>query len=181
MTKQEALQFIRDHGQSENMIRHLISVGAAMRSLANHFQLNADDWEIAGIIHDADYTLVPMECHTTQTAEWFKDKVSDEVLHAVLAHFRETTKVDPESKIDWALYSVDNLAGLIIASTLVRPDKKLSSVTSESVVRRFHEKSFARGANREEILECKNLGLSLEEFVFLALSGVQSVAGELGL
>lgn len=181
MTKEETLKFIRGQGQSENIVKHLISVGAAMRSLAKHFGEDADAWELAGLIHDADYNLVPMERHTRQTEEWFKDKVSPEVIHAVLAHYRESTKVEPESKMDWALYSVDNLAGLIVASALVRPDKKLSSLTAESVEKRFYERSFAKGANREEILECKNLGLELSEFISLALSGVQQVADELGL
>lgn len=181
MTKQEALAFIRSQGQSENILKHLISVGAAMRALATHFHENKDDWEMAGLIHDADYNLVPMERHTRQTEEWFQNKVSPAAIHAVLAHYPDGTGVPPESKMDWALFSVDNLAGLIIASALVRPDKKLSGLTTDSVLKRFAEKSFAKGANREEIVECKNLDLSLEEFTEIALSGIQKVDEELGL
>jgi predicted hydrolase (HD superfamily) len=181
MTKQETLNFIREKGQSENIIKHLISVGAAMRALAEYFHENAEDWEIAGFIHDADYNLVPIKRHTYQTEEWFKEQVNPEVIQAVHAHFPDGTGVQPESKMDWALYSVDNLAGLIVASALIRPDKKLAGLTTESVLKRFNEKSFARGANREEIIECKNLHLSLEEFISIVLPGVQKQASELGL
>ena len=181
MTKPETIQFIRSQGQSENILKHLISVGAAMRALAEHFNENTDDWEMAGLIHDADYNLVPIDRHTRQTAEWFKGKISPEVEQAVFAHYPDGTGIKPQTKMDWALYSVDNLAGLIVASVLVRPDKKLSGLTTESVLKRFNERSFARGANRDEIVECQNLGITLEEFIGIVLPGIQKVAPELGL
>lgn len=180
-TREEALKLIAEKGQSPNIIKHLISVGAAMRSLAHHFGEDEDRWELAGILHDADYNLTPVERHGYESASWFEDQIDDEIKNAVIAHNFSNNKVEPASRMAWALYSVDNLAGLIVAAALVRPDKKLASLTTESVLKRFKEPSFAKGANRGEITACEKIGLSLPEFTELALTGVKAVAGELGL
>jgi len=97
------------------------------------------------------------------------------------AHNQEKTGVLAESQMDWALVAGETLTGLIVATTLVLPSKKLADVTPEMVLRRFKEKSFARGARREDIVQCEKLGLSLEEFVAIALGAMQGIAEELGL
>ncbi len=83
--------------------------------------------------------------------------------------------------MDWAIYSIDPLTGLIIAATLMHPDKKLTSVDLEFLARRYKEKSFARGARREEIEECRNLGLEPSEFISICLKAMQGIAADLGL
>lgn len=181
ITRAEALQVISDKGQSPNIVKHLISVGGAMKALARHFGENEAEWELAGILHDADYNLAPLERHGYEAADWFKGQIPEEVAQAVISHNYANNKVQPQGKIGWAVYSVDNLAGLIIAAALVRPDKKLAGLTTESVLKRFREPSFAKGANREEILACDKLGLRLEQFTELALGGIKGLAGELGL
>lgn len=181
ITRDEALQIITEKGQSPNIVKHLISVGGAMRSLASHFEENEEEWELAGILHDADYNLAPLERHGFESAEWFKDEIPEPVAKAVISHNYANNGVKPEGRIGWAVYSVDNLAGLIIAAALVRPDKKLAGLTTESVLKRFKETSFAKGANREEILACRELGLTLEEFTEISLNGIKELAGELGL
>jgi len=87
----------------------------------------------------------------------------------------------PLSKLDWALFATDPLTGLIVASALMHPEKKLSALDVDFIVRRFKEKRFAAGANREQIAACKNLGLQLEEFMQICLEGMQGVAQDLGL
>ena len=181
ISKDAALLLIRQHGQSEGIIKHLLTVGAAMRSLATHFGASEDEWELAGLVHDADYNLVPLERHTLGTMEWFAGQLTPDIEQAVTRHNFKNNGHQPVTKMDWALYSVDNLAGLIVASTLVRPDKKLSGLTVQSVLKRYRETSFAKGADREEIASCSELGLTLEEFVGIVLPGIQAIADEVGL
>jgi predicted hydrolase (HD superfamily) len=181
ITTDDALKLIKEKGQSENIVKHLLSVGAAMRSLALHFGEDHDRWQLAGIIHDADYNIAPLDRHTYVTLEWFQGQLDPEIEQAVLAHNWVNNGVKPVSRMDWALYSVDNLAGLIIAAALVRPDKKLAGLTVKSILKRFNETSFAKGANRDEIRSCQELSLELPEFIGIALSGIQAIAGELGL
>ncbi len=181
ITREAALKVIADQGQSPNIIKHLIAVGGAMRSLAAHFGENADEWELAGIAHDADYNLAPLERHGYAATEWFQGQLTPEQKRAVISHNFKLNNVSPEGKMGWSLYAVDNLAGLIVAATLVLPDKKLSSLTAESVLKRFREPSFAKGADREEIQACREIGLSLEEFVHVSLRGIQALADQLGL
>ena len=181
VTRDEAIKLITEKGQSPNIIKHLVSVGAAMRSLAEHFHEDPDRWELAGILHDADYNLAPIEKHGYESAAWFSGKIDPEIENAVIAHNFSHNGVAPKSRMAWALYSVDNLAGLIIAAALVRPDKKLDGLTTESVLKRFKEPSFAKGANRSEIAACTKVGLALPKFTEISLSGIKAVAGELGL
>lgn len=83
--------------------------------------------------------------------------------------------------MDWAIYSIDPLTGLIIAATLMHPEKKIAKIDLEFVKRRYKEKSFARGARREEIEQCRNLGLELDEFLSIAIAAMQGIDAELGL
>jgi len=181
ITKTDALRLIKDRGQSPNIVKHLITVGGAMRALAEHFGEDPKRWEMAGIVHDADYNIVPISEHTGATLSWFNGQLDSEIERAVTTHNYKNNGQIPESKMGWALYAVDNLAGLIVAATLVRPDKKLSGLTAESVKKRFNETSFAKGADREEIGSCSELGLSLDEFIEITLQGIKPLAQEVGL
>ena len=105
---------------------------------------------------------------------------SEAMAHAILCH-NETHGVPLETRLDKALFCVDPLTGLIIAAALVRPDKKLAGVEAKSVRKRFKEKSFAAGANREQIARCSELGLELDEFIELGLKAMQEIAADLGL
>jgi hypothetical protein len=181
ITRGEALKVISEKGQNPNIVKHLISVGGAMRELAKHFGGNEDEWELAGVLHDADYNLAPIERHGHEAVSWFEGGLNPEIDRAVISHNFANNGVEPEGKMGWSLYAVDNLAGLIIAAALVRPDKKLDGLTIESVLKRFREPSFAKGANREEIVTCEKIGLNLEQFIEISLRGIKPLAGELGL
>lgn len=151
-----------------------------MGALAANFGQNAEEWEVAGILHDADAEKTPAERQGATVGEWLKDKLTPAQVHAMAAH-NEATGVACENNFDWALYSSEKLTGLIVATTLVLPSKKLSDVTVENVLRRFKEKSFARGAVRENIIKCEQIGLSLEEFVRICLPAMQGISSDLGL
>lgn len=186
ISREEALKIIGEHVKNENIIKHMLATEAIMRSLGKKLEPEKkEDWALAGLLHDGDYCeQVPEERHGIQIGEWLKEKgceVSEEVLKAMAAHNKETG-VRPESKMGWGLFICDSLTGLIVATALVRPDKKLSSVTVESVLKKFNQPSFAKGTRREDIKLCEEkLGIELEEFIRISLLAMQEISDDLGL
>ncbi|MFC2048038.1 HD domain-containing protein, partial [Chloroflexota bacterium] len=138
---------------------------------------------LTGLLHDIDVELTEgdMNSHSKLGADLVREMgASETMVHAILCH-NEAHGIPRETKLDKALFCVDPLTGLITAAALVRPDKKLASVEANSVKRRFKEKSFAAGANREHIASCSELGLELDEFIELGLKAMQGIAANLGL
>ena len=180
MTREEAVKILEENLENKNMIKHCLASGAVMRALAKKLGEDENAWEVAGLLHDADAEKTPPEKQGATVGEWVKGQVSDEVIQAMAAH-NPSTGVVCQSKMDWALFAGEKLTGLIVATTLVLPSKKLSEVTTEMVLRRFREPRFAAGAKRENILECEKLGLSLEEFVDICLKAMQEISEDLGL
>ena len=154
-----------------------------MRALARRFGEDEDEWGLTGLLHDIDLELVndDMKEHSKLGADLVREMGGSEAMvHAILAH-NGVHGVKLESKLDQALFCVDPLTGLITAGALVRPDKKLADLETRSVMKRFKEKSFAAGANREQIARCSELGLELNEFVAIGIGAMQEIAGPLGL
>lgn len=183
MDRSEALKAIRANVKNENLIRHMVATEAIMRALAKHFGENEDEWGIAGLLHDIDVEATggDMTTHSKRGAEMVKELGCDEAIcHAILAH-NETHGAVCESLLDKALFCADPITGLITAGALVRPDKKLAGVEAKSIRKRFKEKSFAAGANRENIAKCSEIGLELDAFIELGLEAMKGVAGDLGL
>lgn len=181
MTRDEAFQLLTQHLKNKNLVKHCLSVEACMKAVAVRLGHDPGPWGLAGVLHDLDYEVTEKspELHTTETVKILREKGIDEaVIHAVQAH---AGKVPCESAMDWAIFSIDPLTGLIIAATLMHPDKKLRSIDLEFVKRRYKEKSFARGARREEIEQCVHLGLDLDTFIGLAITAMQGIDKELGL
>lgn len=117
--------------------------------------------------------------------EWLKQagETDEEIINAILSHnYAHTGQNSPKNKLEWSLYCCDELTGLIVAVALVKPDKKLASVTTDSIMKKWNEKSFARGVKREQIEECKpRLGIPLESFIQIALEAMQGISEDLGL
>lgn len=183
MNRDEVLQLVKEKIRNDNLVKHCLAVEVYMRALAKHFEENEEKWGLAGLLHDIDYeeTKDNPEKHSLVGAEILEKMGLDkEICEAVKTH-NEMHGIKPESKMAKALYSVDPLTGLIIAATLVLPGRKLADVTPENVLNRFKEKGFARGANREIIKKCEDIGLNLEEFIKIGLQAMQSIANELGL
>ena len=181
MKRKEALDLVKSKVKGKNLIKHMLAVEAIMKRVAEHFDEDLEMWSLTGLLHDLDYdeTVNDFDRHSLLTCEWLQDYDLDErILHAIKSHPR---KVEPESNMDWTLFAADPLSGLIVAATLMHPTKKLKEVNVEFVLNRFKEKRFAAGANREDIKACEKIGLSLAEFVRLALEGMQSIDEELGL
>jgi uncharacterized protein len=183
MTRDEALKLVQEKIQNQNLIKHCLAVEAVMIGLAENFNENKEKWAMAGLLHDIDYeeTKDNPNKHSLVGAEILeKLEVEKEIIEAVKAH-NEMHGLTRESKISKALFCADPITGLIVASTLVLPNKKIVDLTSENVLNRFKEKHFARGANRETISACSELGLNLEEFVKISLVAMQKIALTVGL
>jgi uncharacterized protein len=181
MNRDEALELLKTHLKNKNLIKHCLSVEACMKALAVRLGHDPAPWGLAGLIHDLDYELTEKspELHTVETVKILEGLGFDPaVVHAVRAH---AGKAPCENAMDWSIFAVDPLTGLIIAAALMHPERKLAAIDLEFVKRRFKEKSFAKGARREEIEACRNLGLELDEFIAIALGAMQGIAADLGL
>jgi len=181
MNRTEALDLVRQHLKNKNLVKHCLAVEACMKAAAVRLGHDPEPWGLAGLLHDLDYEVTEKspELHTTETVKILQEKgIAPEVIHAVQAH---AAKVPCENPMDWSIYAIDPLTGLIIAAALMHPDKKLRSIDLDFVKRRYKEKSFARGARREEIEQCRNVGLELDEFIGLALGAMQGIDSDLGL
>lgn len=186
INREAALEILQEKVSNKNIIKHMLATEAMMRALAGKLEPGMEEeWAMAGLLHDGDYSEeVPVEKQGIQISEWLKEKnleIPDCVAHAMAAHNFSNTGVKPESKMDWALFAGDSLTGLIVATALVLPEKKLADVTVEKVLKRFKELKFAAGTRREDVKTCENLGLSLEEFVKITLGAMQGIASEMGL
>jgi putative nucleotidyltransferase with HDIG domain len=180
--RDEILDSIHGNVQDKNMIRHMLATEAIMRALAKKLGENEEEWGITGLIHDIDIELVEgdMSSHSKLGADIAQELgASESMAHAILCH-NEAHGVPRETKLDKALFCADPLSGFITAAALVRPDK-LSGLTTKSVMKRFREKSFAAGVNREQVAQCQEIGLELEEFIGLGIKAMQGIASELGL
>ncbi len=190
MTRQEALDTLGLYIKNPFLLKHHLATEAAMRGLAQYFskkgsaEINEDTWGLVGLLHDADYELTKdtPDRHTMLLAEKLGNSVSLEVMHAIQSHNYKRNNVMPESLMDWAITCSDELTGLIISATLIHPDKKLASVDTDFVMKRYNEKSFSKAVDRDQIALCdERLGIPLEEFVSIVLKSMQGIAGELGL
>lgn len=187
ITRSQALDLVKSWTDNPNLVKHMLAVEAQMRALANHFNADADLWGLVGLLHDADYQKYqdqPQMHPSDIIQELEKRDVDKSIIQAIRSHAwqHQDEAPKPDSKLDWALYCSDDLSGLIIAVALVRPDKKLSSVSVESVMKKWDEKSFASGASREPAeLAPEKLDLSKKELVDICLSALQSISDDLGL
>lgn len=181
MDREQALTLVREKAEKETTVRHLISVEGVMRALAGHFGEDQDAWALAGLFHDLDQdqTHDDTERHAYQAAEWLREAgVDEQIVNAVLAHAHEQYRTDRMSQ---AVVHADAVAGLLVASALVRPEKAVGMKVS-SVKKKLKEKAFAPGVNRAEILQAEEkLELPLEDFLRVSIEGLQSVAGEIEL
>ncbi len=181
MQRSEALDLVRSNVKNKNLIKHMIATEACMAELARHFGEDVETWALTGLLHDIDYDKTANDPgnHGRIALSILKPYNFDErLLYAIQAH---PGLVPAKSRMDWALYSVDPLTGLIVAACLMHPDKKLGSLDVDFVVRRFKEKRFAAGADRDQIAKCQELGLSLDEFTAICLRAMQQVHVELEL
>ncbi len=183
MDRAEAVALMRRHLTNKNLRKHTLAVEAVMRALAKRLGEDEDRWGLAGLLHDIDYeeTKDQPERHSMVGANMLAEiGVDADIVEAVRAH-NEIHGVPRESAMSKALYCADPLTGLIVAAALIHPEKKLAAIDAPFVLHRFGEKAFARGANRDTIRACSELGLELDEFVDIGLQAMRDISPELGL
>ena len=183
MTREEVLNSINQNVENKNLVKHMLATEAIMRALAGRLGEDEEEWGLTGLLHDIDVELSgeDMSTHSKLGADLARELGASEAMaHAILCH-NEAHGVPREANLDKALFCADPLTGLIIAAALVRPDKKLAGLQAKSVLKRFKEKSFAAGADRQQISQCSELGLELDEFVELGLEAMKAIADDLGL
>ena len=194
--RQKYLEAIRAQLEP-NIFKHSLAVETCMGALYDYFQsqnlldLNEpkrNEWTLAGLIHDIDYSQEFKSTHPAKTKEALSKynlTISEAIDHIVKAHAPNLTGVKPTTKADWSIFCVDSLTGLIVAAALVYPSKKLADVKLSSVLKRFlKEPKFAAGTRRTDVALCSQadgLNLPLEKFVEISLSAMQKIAPEIGL
>ena len=184
--RDKALELLHSKMQSLNLRKHCYSVEAVMRALAGNFGEDEEKWGIVGLLHDGDYEFTKEDPanHAKLMANWVRElgETDGELLTGIESHGWFHQGKLPLTKMQWSLFCCDELTVLIIAVTLVRPNKKISEVTVENVMDKWNSKSFAAGVKRQDIEKCeKELGIPLKEFVGIALKAMQGISSELGL
>ncbi len=181
MQREDAIELIKKYVKNNNLIKHMIAVEIVMKHFASRFNGDKHKWALAGLVHDIDVELTRENpsLHGKKSAEILKENgFLDDIIQAVTNHPKTEPAGDEMSRM---LYSADQVTGLIVAGALIHPDKKLASINVEFIMKRFHEKRFAAGANREKICAVERMGIPLGEFIGESLKAMQAEHEEIGL
>jgi putative nucleotidyltransferase with HDIG domain len=183
MNRIEALNLVKKHVQKRNVLYHMFAVEAIMKSTARHLHEDEEKWGLVGLLHDIDYekTESTPEKHTILAEDILKETIPEELIRAIKTHNFRYTNVVPEKNLEKALIACDAISGLLVACALVMPSKKLADVKLETVIKKFKDKDFARGAERERVIVCEEIGILKEKFFEIALEGLKTVSQEIGL
>lgn len=183
MQREEAVELMEENIEQENLRKHCLAVEAVMAELADYFNKDELKWRLAGLLHDIDYeeTADQPEKHSQIGADMLAEMgMEEKLVEAVRAH-NGMHGLPRETLLAKALYAADPLTGLIVASALIHPEKKLEALDTEFVLNRYGDSSFAKGADRDVIASCKEMDLELKEFVELSLKAMQNISEDLGL
>lgn len=184
ITRERAVSLMERHLTTVAMQGHSLASEAIMRALAPRFNDDPDKWGFAGLLHDLDYneTKDRMEMHGLETARILKEEgVHPEIIDAIKRHNAENLGLLREAPIDFALTAGETITGMIVATALVYPDKRIASVKPQSVKKRMKAKEFARSVNRDHIRLCEEIGIPLDEFIKISLEAMTEIANRLGL
>ncbi len=184
ITRENALLLLREHLKNEKLVAHCIASEAIMRALAVKFEKDQDLWGITGLLHDLDYEITGEDSasHGAVSAKMLEEKgVSSEIADVIKKHNAEGLGLVRSTIFEHALTCAESITGLVVATALVYPDKKISSVKVSSVTKRMKTPHFARAVSRERIMECEKIDIPLEEFVSISIKAMSEIADELGL
>ncbi|MBN1820575.1 MAG: HDIG domain-containing protein, partial [Prolixibacteraceae bacterium] len=183
INREEAVKLLEENIQAENMRKHCYASEAVMRAIAKKLGRDEEEWGIAGLLHDIDVEITNADpyTHGPYAEKMLKGKVSEEALDAIVMHNEVATGLERTTEFQHALAAGETITGLITATTLVYPDKKIISVKPNSVTKRMKQKAFAASVKRENILECEKIGISLPEFAELSVNAMKEISDVLGL
>ncbi|MDT8393313.1 MAG: HDIG domain-containing protein [Bacteroidales bacterium] len=184
MTRDKALELLDRYIKNERMKNHCYASEAVLRALAKKLGRDEDQWGIAGLLHDIDVEITDADPkrHGLEGVTILREAgMDEESIEAIKLHNEEATGLPRTKEFHHALAAGETITGLIVATTLVYPDKKLSGVKQKSVVKRMKEKAFAASVNRDAIRECEKIGIPLPEFAELAIFAMRGISDRLGL
>jgi putative nucleotidyltransferase with HDIG domain len=184
MTRDEALEVLHRHIKNEKMIYHSLSSEAVLRALAKKLGRDEEKWALAGLLHDIDVevTHADPQTHSLKARELLADYHLDEdILDAISMHNEMATGKPRETEFQHALAAGETITGLIYATALIYPDKKIEPVKPKSITKRMKQKAFAASVNRDIIMECEQIGIPLPEFVEISLHAMKGIGKEIGL
>ena len=183
MQRAEALAIVREYVKNESLVRHMLAVEAAMRWYAERNGADVETWGMTGLLHDFDWEIHPtLEDHPLAGAPILRQRgVPEEIVRAVLSH-ADHTGIPRQSEMERALFACDEITGLITAVALVRPSRSLSDLSASSVKKKWKDRAFAAGANREEIAKgAEEFGIELWEHTGNVIQAMQRISPDLGL
>jgi len=184
ITREEGIELLNRYIHNERMVAHCVATERVMKALAKRLGKDEDQWGLAGLLHDLDIEMVSgdLKRHGLETERILKEtSVDPEVIDAVVMHNEVVRGVRRHSQFQHALAAAETITGLIVATALVHPDKRLAGVKSGSVVKRIKEKGFAASVSRDNIAECELIGIPQDEFAVICLEAMQSISDALGL
>jgi putative nucleotidyltransferase with HDIG domain len=182
-TRETAFALLKEYNKSESLIRHALAVEGVMRHMAKKAGEDVEKWGIIGLIHDLDYEMYP-EQHCIMTEKILREnRWPEEYIRAVLSHgWGLVADVEPVSRLEKTIYAVDELTGLVATSALVRPSKSVLDMEARSVRKKWNDRRFAAGVNRDVIEKgAEILGVTLDELITDCILGMREVAEEIGL
>lgn len=182
-TREEALSLLKQYNESDALLKHAYAVEAVMRRFAARFGEDPDAWGLVGLLHDVDYEKWPDE-HLQVAPRILQEAGFDEAfIRAVCAHgYGLCSDVKPELPVEKTIYTIDELTGLITAAALMRPSRSVMDMEVKSVKKKFKDKHFAAGVNRDVILSgCDMLGMTLDDVIAESIEGMRTVHEALGL
>jgi putative nucleotidyltransferase with HDIG domain len=182
-SRQEAFELLKEFNQNDALIKHALAVEAVMRYCGRKRREDEEKWAVIGLIHDLDYEKYPQE-HCKKTEQILRERGwPEEYVRAVVSHgWGLCSDVEPKSVLEKTLYAIDELTGLVTATALVRPSKSVLDMTAQSVKKKWKDKRFAAGVNRDVIEKgAQMLGVDLGGLITDAIEGMKEVAGQIGL
>ena len=184
ITRDQAMALLETYLQNPRLISHCVATEAIMRSLARKYAENETIWGLSGLLHDLDYQITGEDSarHGIETEKILSEiNVLPIILNAIKKHNAEGLGLERTTRFEYALTCAETITGLIVATALVYPDKKIASVKPKSITKRMKMKHFARAVSRERIMECEKMGMPLNDFIALSLEAMQEIADPLGL
>lgn len=182
MKRDEALELLHEYIENPKMINHCLASEAVLKALAKRLGQDEEKWALAGLLHDLDVEKTDAKTHGLETARILEEKgVEADILDVIKMHNEEATGLKRSTEFHYALACGETITGMITATTMVYPDKKIASVKPKSITKRMKSAAFAASVNRDTIRECELIGIPLNEFALLSLEAMKSISNEIGL
>ena len=183
ISRENASKLLNQHIQNANMIKHCVASEAVLRAVAQKLDKDQDEWGLAGLLHDIDVEATHADPfkHGPHAAVMLDELLSPEAIDAIVMHNEMATGKERTTVFQHALAAGETITGLIMATAMVYPDRKLASVKPKSITKRMKEKAFAASVKRENIMECELIGIPINDFAELALVAMQEISDELGM